>query len=170
MGINIIYALHDRFGKHRAFFLQSHFPGKILCHNMMKVCNLLLGSAGVHFQNIKVTEAVGLFRFHSAVNAVSGEHGCSNYKVVFKIGNRISGKYARSFQMSKRICIAVLENCFHVTGFHSCIKGIFNRRRTVLGLQFVFFKFGIIPVFRHCHVKPSRIEINVSFFYIMTRI
>ena len=39
---------------------------------------------------IQVAEAIGLLRFQSSVNAITGQHGGSYHKMIFDIGQRIS--------------------------------------------------------------------------------
>ena len=38
---------------------------------------------GVHVNDIKITQAVGLFGFHATVNAIAGNQGNRNNKMIF---------------------------------------------------------------------------------------
>ena len=106
---------------------------------MVKIRNLPDGCAGVHFQNVKVAQTIGLFRLQTAVNAVACKHGGSDYKMIFYVGKRIAREHTGSLQMDKCILFAVGDNSFHIACFDCRIKGIFHGWRSVKGLKFTAF-------------------------------
>ena len=58
---------------------------------MVKICNLTDRFAGIHLQNIEVTEPVSLLWFEPTVDTITGQHCSGDNKMIFYISKRITG-------------------------------------------------------------------------------